>query len=173
MPDFAPFDPDATGSGAPVRALIREATHDDLDSLAAIRLAVVTRTREDWATVIDKALDDDRLLLVAEIDGEIGAFAQSHYLEEHPVDHGPAGFYLTGVTVIPAHRRTGLGRTLTAARLDWIGQRADTAWFFASADNAASIRLHEEFGFGEVCRGPVIHGVTFDSGEGILFRTGR
>lgn len=172
MPDFAPFVPEGRGAAPPIKAVIRSATHDDLDGLSAIRLAVVTRTRDDWATVIDKALNEDRLLLVAEVDGEIGAFAQCHFLEEHAADHGPAGFYLTGVTVVPAHRRVGLGRELTVARLGWIHDRAEKAWYFASADNASSINLHTEFGFEEVRRAPVIHGVTFDSGEGILFRAG-
>ena len=171
MPDFAPYDPEARGSGAPIRAVIRPATRDDLDGLATIQLAVVTRTRDDWATVVDKSLGEDRLLLVAEADGQIAAFAQSHFLEEHPTDRGSAGFYLTGVTVVPAYRRSGLGREMTVARLDWIHDRADEAWYFASVDNNASIRLHQEFGFAEVRRAPVLHGVTFDSGEGALFRS--
>lgn len=171
MPDFAPYDPAARGSGAPIRAVMRPATHGDLDGLASIQLTAVTRTRADWATVIDKSLSEDRLLLVAEVDGRIVAFAQSHFLEEHAVDHGPAGYYLTGVTVVPACRRAGLGREMTVARLDWINDRADEAWYFASLENRASIRLHSEFGFDEVRRAPVLHGVSFAAGEGALFRT--
>lgn len=170
MPDFAPYEPDAAGPGAPLHSVIRKATADDLDGLASIQLAAVTRTREDWASVIDKSFADDRLLLLAEIDGQVGAFAQSHFLEEHPVDHGPAGFYLTGLTVVPAFRRAGLGRELTTQRLDWIGDRAGEAWYFASVGNESSIRLHREFGFAEVRRSPVIHGVSFGVGEGVLFR---
>ena len=94
-----------------------------------------------------------------------GSYAQ------HPVDHGPAGFYLTGVTVLSGYRRAGLGRSFTVARLDWIRKRADEAWYFANADNRTSIQLHLEFGFEEVRRAQVIHGVTFDGGEGILFRS--
>lgn len=171
MPDFAPYDPDARGSGAPIRAVIRPATHDDLDQLSGFTLAVVTRSRDDWAVMIDKSLAADRLLLVAEVGGRIVAFAQSHHLDEHPNDHGPAGFYLTGVTVQPAYRRSGLGRDMTVARLDWINDRADEAWYFASVENLASIHLHREFGFEEVRRASVLHGVSFDSGEGVLFRS--
>lgn len=171
MPGFSTYDPDSRGTGAPVSGVIRQAKHDDLDALTLIELTAITRTREDWQTVIDKAFDDpDRLLLVAEVDGDITGFAQTNFLEKHPVNHGPAGFYLTGVTVIPAYRRRGLGRALTVARLDWIRERANEVWYFASSANQSSIELHLAFGFEEVQRAGTIHGVTFDGGEGILFR---
>lgn len=121
--------------------------------------------------MIGKSLEGNRLLLVANVDGHIAAFAQAHFLDEHPVDHGPAGCYLTGVTVVPSYRRSGLGRELTVARLDWINDRADEAWYFANANNRSSIQLHREFGFVEVGRAPIIHGVNFSGdGEGVLFR---
>lgn len=170
MPGFAHFDPTAKGLAAPGSAAIRQASHGDLDALAAFKLAVVTRSRDDWASMIDKSLEDDRLLLVADIEGEIAGFAQAHFLEQHPVDYGPAGFYLTGVTVLSDYRRAGIGRTFTRARLDWIRERASEAWYFANAENRTSIQLHLEFGFEEVQRAQSIHGVTFDGGEGILLR---
>ncbi|GAP54831.1 hypothetical protein AHiyo6_13960 [Arthrobacter sp. Hiyo6] len=33
-------------------------------------------------------------------------------------------------------------RAISAARLDWIGQRSGTAYYFANEHNAASIELH-------------------------------
>lgn len=66
---------------------IREATAADLDALAAIELAAVTRTRADWIEMIEKVRGHDRLLLVADMGGEIAGFAQTHFLAEHPVDH--------------------------------------------------------------------------------------
>ncbi|MET0822646.1 MAG: GNAT family N-acetyltransferase [Aeromicrobium sp.] len=150
--------------------VIRPATRDDVDGLLAFDMTVVVRTRDDWTGLIDKALRGERLLLVAEVAGEIAAFGQAHHLDEHAVDHAPAGWFLTGVTVLPHHRRQGLGASLTTARLDWIAQRSDSAWYFAAADNVASIRLHTELGFVEVSRAPSIHGVSFAGGEGVLFR---
>jgi ribosomal protein S18 acetylase RimI-like enzyme len=138
---------------------LRAATHDDIEGLLAFDMTVVVRTREDWDAVIDKAASGERLLLVA-----------AHHLDEHPVDHAPSGWYLTGVTVLPPYRRAGLARRLTTARLGWIAERTDEAWYFANAQNAASIRLHDELGFTEVSRAAAIHGVTFADGEGILFR---
>ena len=87
-----------------------------------------------------------------------------------PADTGPLGYYLTGVFVAPDRRHGGIGTALTQARLDWIGERADAAWFFANARNAASIELHRRFGFEEVSRRFSFPGLTFDGGEGILFR---
>lgn len=151
-------------------AAIRLATPADVDGLLAFDMTVVVRTRDDWDAAIDKAARGERLLLVAEVGGVVAAFGQAHRLDEHPVDHAPAGWYLTGVTVLPDHRRSGLAHRLTAARLAWIAERSDAAWYFANAHNAASIRLHEGFGFVEVSRAPSIHGVSFDDGEGVLLR---
>jgi L-amino acid N-acyltransferase YncA len=55
-------------------------------------------------------------------------------------------------------------------RLDWIRRRAAEAWFFANARNTASIALHRELGFEEVSRRFSFPGLTFDGGDGILFR---
>jgi ribosomal protein S18 acetylase RimI-like enzyme len=75
-----------------------------------------------------------------------------------------------GMVVHPDHRRQGAGAALTRARIDWISTRADAAWYFANARNAASIALHEPFGFEEVTRSFFYPRVDFDGGEGILFR---
>jgi phosphinothricin acetyltransferase len=154
----------------PDLAGIREATAADIDALAAIELAAVSRTRDDWIDMVEKARSDDRLLLVADLAGAIAGFAQTHFLAEHPIDAAPAGFYLTGVTVIPGYRRAGLGHAFTKRRLEWIRERANEAWYFANANNEASIQLHTAFGFIEMSRAGHIHGVEFEGGEGILFR---
>ncbi len=82
----------------------------------------------------------------------------------------PEGWYLGGVIVRPAWRRRGIGAALTAERLAWIAQRAGEAYYFVNARNRASIALHEPFGFVEVTRDFAFPGVTFEGGEGILFR---
>ena len=170
MAHYASYDPGATRQGPPFDAVLRPATHADIEGLTAIDITVVVRTADDWERAIDKALAGERHLLVAEIAGTIGGFAQAHRLDEHPADHAPAGYYLTGVTVLPAYRRAGLARDLTLARLEWIQERADEAWYFAATENAASIRMHQQLGFTEVGRAPAIHGVAFEAGEGVLFR---
>jgi aminoglycoside 6'-N-acetyltransferase I len=73
------------------------------------------------------------------------------------------------LTVAADHRRRGIGRALTGARLDWIWQRSHDAWFVVNALNTASIDLHRDWGFEEVARGESFHGIAFSGGEGILF----
>lgn len=153
MPGFAPYEPYRRGWSEPVSAVIRNVTPDDLDARTAIELAAVTRTRDDWATALDKALnDDDRLRLVVDVEGRVAAFGQAHFLPRHPAEEAPPGFYLTGMTVLPAYRRRGLGRRLAAARLEWVRERADAAWYFASSANKSSIDLHRTFGFSDFGR---------------------
>jgi GNAT superfamily N-acetyltransferase len=57
-----------------------------------------------------------------------------------------------GWIVHPEYRRRGIAAALTEARLDWISDQADKAWYFANARNAASIALHASFAFEEVTR---------------------
>ena len=88
---------------------------------------------------------------------------------------GPAlsGHYLGGVTVRPDFRRLGVASELTGARMAWIWERADHAWYVVNALNEASLALHRRWGFREVARGPGFHTVTFDGGEGVLLQAAR
>jgi ribosomal protein S18 acetylase RimI-like enzyme len=113
------------------------------------------------------------LLLVAERDGAVVGFGKCRYIEpppDAPPDHGPGGWYLAGLIIDMAHRRRGIGRRLTKARLEWIAARAEDAYYFANARNTASIALHAEFGFREISRRFTLPGATFEGGKGILFR---
>ncbi len=117
--------------------------------------------------------DPEHQLLVAEIGDAIAGYGRAGLFEpgpEAPADTAPRGYYLTGVFVHPERRRGGIGAALTRARLEWIGERAEDAWFFANARNGASIELHRRFGFEEVTRRFSFPGATFAGGEGILFR---
>ncbi|MET4706093.1 ribosomal protein S18 acetylase RimI-like enzyme [Frigoribacterium sp. UYMn621] len=82
----------------------------------------------------------------------------------------PAGHYLMGITVAPKSRRLGVARSLITARLSWISQVADNAFYFASSMNQASIGAHEPWNFHEIARAHQFRGVPFASGEGILFQ---
>jgi ribosomal protein S18 acetylase RimI-like enzyme len=91
-------------------------------------------------------------------------------LEDAAPHPAPDGWYLAGLIVAPERRRQGIGAALTRERLAWIAERADEAFYFASASNRASIALHRRFGFVEVTRTFSVPGVRFERGDGVLFR---
>src|SRR5947209_20025307 len=114
----------------------------------------------------------ERWLLVAEIGGEAAAFGRVKHAGELTDWTGgpvPRGWYLTGVIVGPAFRRRGIGAELTRRRLAWVAERADEAFYFASARNLSSIDLHAQFGFREVKPDFAFPGATFTGGRGVMF----
>ena len=120
------------------------------------------------AQLLEDVESPDRLLVVAECADDVIGYGRVMRFVPPPL--APAGYYLMGMVVHPDHRRRGVATALTQARLDWISKHADEAWYFANARNAASIALHEPFGFEEVTRSFFYPRVDFDRGDGVLFR---
>ncbi len=114
----------------------------------------------------------DVCLLVAEVGGGVVGYGRAGRLGRRPDAGGtlPEGWYLLGVAIVDAWRRRGIGRVLTERRLAWIAERTHEAWYFVNARNLPSIDLHRDFGFVEVSRRLDAAGVSFEGGEGILFR---
>ncbi len=166
---FAEFDPDAHGE--PVSAVVRPAVEADLDACAQLAAERNGGAAESWRSrlAVDLA-DPEKLLVVAECDGVVAGHAGAGWLSFDPVlaRNVKDGWYLTGVLVDPALRRRGLGARLVEARLNWLSSRADRVWYFAAAQNQASLRLHRGFGFSEVTRSFAVPGVSFTGGEGVL-----
>ena len=154
---------------------IREGAEADLADCAALaRLAAPERSSEEWRESLRRDLESPgHLLVVAVCGGALVGYGRARVFEpapDAPADSAPGGYYLTGVFVLPEERARGIGAALTQARLDWIGDRATAAWYFANARNTLSVDLHRRWGFEEVTRRFSFPGVTFDGGEGILFR---
>lgn len=153
----------------------RYADDADIDRCVALALTVAPqRSTIRWRDSLLRDLDDpERRLVVAESEGAIIGYGRARLFESEPqapADSAPDGYYLIGILVDADRRRGGVGTALTRARLDWVRERADDAWFFANARNVASIELHRRFGFEEVTRQFSFPRATFDGGEGILFR---
>jgi ribosomal protein S18 acetylase RimI-like enzyme len=155
--------------------LVRDGRADDVGPCVA--LALIAAPDSDvsiWRTsLLEDVESPQRLLVVAECTDEVIGYGRVlRFVPEPdaPTDIAPAGYYLMGMVVHPDHRQRGVGTALTRARIDWISKRADAAWYFANAHNAASIALHEPFGFEEVTRSFFYPRVDFDRGEGVLFR---
>src|SRR5207244_445182 len=154
---------------------IRHGERADLGAcIALVRLATPERSRTDWRDSLERDIGHpEHHLVVAERDGEIAGYGRARLFEPEPNaprDSAPRGYYLTGLFVHPDHRRGGIGTALVEARLDWIREHALDAWFFSNARNTASIELHRRFGFEEITRRFSFPGLTFEGGEGILFR---
>ncbi|NYJ18156.1 GNAT family N-acetyltransferase [Nesterenkonia sandarakina] len=143
--------------------LIRSATPDDVESARRISVA---SGRERWEPNVFVPMPD-RLVLVAELEGELVGVAKTHSHRE-PDSGSPAGHYLGGVMVTPTHRRRGVAAALTQTRLNWIWSLSDHAYYFTNEHNTASIQLHATFGFSSLGRFPAIHGATADNGASRL-----
>lgn len=169
MTMFARFDPHTHGAAAQVA--IRVAEESDLTRCADLACRRNGGEQQVWYSrlAVDQA-DPERLLVVAEIDGILvgHACAGWQHFDRDLAHNVKDGWYLTGVIVEPEYRRRGVGRQLVNARLDWLNTRADRVWYFASAQNEASLQLHREFGFSEVTRTFEVPGVTFTGGVGVL-----
>lgn len=149
--------------------LIRPAESSDIDGILAVQRWAGRATDERFRSSTAAAIDDPlRCFVIATVSEEIIGWATTHQFLE---DDGPApaGQYLMGITVAPAHRRTGVGSALTAARLHWIEQDNSAAYYFTNVGNTASIALHESWTFREIARGAEFRGVGFTNGVGVLF----
>ena len=83
----------------------------------------------------------------------------------------PEGWYLMGMIVDPRYRRQGIGRRLCEARIRWIRQQTDAAYYYVNALNEVSIRLHKHLGFRELTRDFGFPGLSFKGGQGgVLFK---
>lgn len=111
-------------------------------------------------------------LFVADLAGRVVGFGKVARFSPpagSPGNTAPEGWYLAGLVVRPEHRRRGIGRALTMARLAWIAKRSGKAYYFANESNRVSVELHAAAGFVERSRDFHHPGVRFTGGKGILF----
>ena len=181
MTMFAPYEPEPARRPPPFDGTLREARPEDIDVLARItaeRHGTPLKKHVEGATreLSDPQLGKTRLLLVAEEGGHVLGYGRARHVEamgEIELDlRPPAGWYLMGVVVAPPHQRRGVGRALTAARLDWIRERAAEAFYFTRRTNLASIDLHSAFGFRPHQERFQYPRTGLEPGDGMLYRVG-
>lgn len=151
---------------------VRPLRQEDVQTCALLAADREGEGPKRWVEAFERALQDEsQLVLVAEKGHEVQGYGKAAYL--FPASKGargmPEGWYLTGVVVHPDHRRQGIGRRLTVARLEELARRGvDEVWYFAAAVNTVSLDLHTDLGFVEVTRDFDAPWVSFTGGEGVL-----
>jgi len=167
---FAAYEPDAHGVRAEV--VVEPLGPGHLDGCVALAVQREGGDPAAWRASLGQGLDaTDRATFVALVDGRVAGYAIVGWLAPGagaPASRAPDGWYLLGLVVDPRYRRLGVGRRLTAERLEWLRGRAERAWYFASSANRASIDLHTAFGFRLFAENPELPGVGF-TGTGLLF----
>jgi ribosomal protein S18 acetylase RimI-like enzyme len=155
---------------------IRPPRHVDLAAAAAIAAAREGESVAGWVERFARLWAECQgglaLFLVAARDDVVIGYAKVNRFVSPAAASAnvvPAGWYLTGVVVEPGSRRCGVGSALTRARLAWIAERSDRAYYVANERNRASIDLHAALGFRELSRDFHHPGVEFEGGSGILF----
>ena len=184
MGQFAPYEPrrESAKSDAPCSVVVRPAVMTDAAAVAGLIHGRHGGDPAELTLRVQREVDHmERLgrnvLLVAELGAEghegVVAYGRVRRFEpepDAPENTAPPGWYLVGVIVDELWRRRGIAHALTEARLRWIGDRADEAWYFTNPVNRPSIDLHTAFGFREVTRDFHYPRVTFTGGVGVLFR---
>lgn len=151
---------------------IRHAAPADLPGVADLAVLHSGGRRPGWQARLSEDLSaPGRCVLVADDDGQVVGYGRVRHFArppQAPRNLAPAGYYLGGLVVHPAHRNKRIGERLTRARMTWAAALAPDIWYFTNAANQASLRLHERLGFREVTRDFSYPGVTFIGGIGVL-----
>lgn len=150
-------------SNAQQQCALRQAEEADFGSIAELCRAGGLLP---WAPA-SLASGETKTVQVAVRNSRIVGLAKTHW---HAQADGiaPAGHYLGGIIVHPSWRRQGIGRALTIARLDWIGERTKLAYYFTNEQNQASRALHASLGFERLAEAEEIHSVRADDGASKL-----
>ncbi len=117
---------------------IRRARHGDISAIAALESECFTRGAA--ADVLERMLEGDSVVLVAETAGEMLGYGYFQFV----LDEG----YVGNIAVRPEHRRRGIGLALTEAMAD--EARALGLAFLTlevRESNLAARRLYERCGY--------------------------
>ncbi|HLV21715.1 MAG TPA: GNAT family N-acetyltransferase [Polyangiaceae bacterium] len=179
---FQAFEPEPAERRGAADVFIRRAAASDAEAIAHIRQErhggglerQLAHSRRWIARIADAP---EQLLLVAVLDDEVTGYGYAGLFQppDAPTlrNMAPGGYYLRGVVVRSSARRRGIGRRLTEARLSWIAERAEIAYYCANAANRATLAMHAEFGFEEVTRDFCYPGVRFEDGSGGILLCAR
>ena len=157
------YEPDK--HGRPIQVDVRPATPDDIEAIARIDEVYGIGSLETLIPRIVASFEriargeERRYNCIASVEGEVVGYGSCRFRawsETHEGSGLPDGWYLSGLQVLPSHRRRGIGRALTEHRIKWLSERTDVVYYNADEVNGPSIHLHEALGFVEVARGLLV-----------------
>lgn len=134
------------GEGAALKAVRLAALVDTPTVFASTHEREVAFTDEEWAgRAAAGAQGDDRATFLAELDGQVGGLVGA-YTDAAT----PGAVELVSMWTDPAARRTGTGRLLVQAVLDWAATAgASEVGLWVIRGNDPAQRLYEAMGFTE------------------------
>jgi len=176
----APFDPEFRGSPPPAGFLFRLAESKDVGAVSRLmaernpdqpHAEHVTKTERE---IVRNSNDPRYRLFVADLQGSCVGLCRYFHSDglsaEKIVFPAPSGWYGMGILVDQKFRRQGIARFLFEGRLKSLrAQGAAELYSMTAADNFASQRMHEAFGFREIARAPGFLHIPFECGSGQLY----
>lgn len=165
MARFAQYRPDVRGT-KDRSVSVRVARPEDAAAIAAVDATRQPRPEHHLDSVVARLARTDALTVVAEADGEVVGTSAVMVWAAHA--DSPEGWYVSGITVVPAWRRRLVADRMLALELKHLDRERHQAWSVVNLTNRASLALHERHGFTEVARAASFAGITFTGGMGVL-----
>jgi ribosomal protein S18 acetylase RimI-like enzyme len=144
---------------------IRRATEDDLPALEWD--GEYRHFRRVYRAALNEARQDRRLVLVAEVEGEVVGqlFVQFENVQLDPGGRRPTG-YLYALRVRPLFRNLGIGTALLEnAEVDLRRRKFVRAVIAVAKDNPGALRLYRRLGFSVFSEDPGTWSYIDDEGE--------
>jgi ribosomal protein S18 acetylase RimI-like enzyme len=120
--------------------------HHDLDEHFWVRKPDGQKIFRGWMA---EAVDDEkRVLIVAEVAGEVAGFVHGQLVDAPPPMEGRISGSITDVSVGFDYRGKGVGKKMMAAVLEWFTARgAEEVTLLAAVKNDCAVAFYEALGF--------------------------
>lgn len=135
-----------------VRVDIREAETSDIPACAAMIAAHESSDVKYWQDRFEIDLANPRRkFLVATFNEEVVGYGHTVHHDRATTNEesAPSGYFLSGLLVSPEFRRSGIGSSLTGARIDLLRPDAERIYYYADPENVETISMHARLGFEE------------------------
>jgi RimJ/RimL family protein N-acetyltransferase len=178
MVKFAEFSPQIKSKKHPKDLLVRFALLKDARGIARIKFErsgtdPKKLLRQTKKQILKAENNDNFKVFSAVIKDKVVGFGSLMYFDSKKTKVpfvSPSGWYCTGVIVKEEFRRRNIARGIFKTFFAWLQGKTDCVYSFVSAQNRASINLHNKLKFKECRRASGFLKVKFDCGQGVLFK---